>query len=216
MFYKSIKFRYADICVHRLLAAAIGVEPLPLHFSSKSHLHDLCDIMNRRHRAAQLAGRASVQLHTLIYFAGEGGATEVDAYILHIDAASNAVPKLNVMVPRFGIEGNVSIPIDQDDPSVVWRSELHQLTYKARTTESTVTLKVFDKVTVKISVRQTPGDGKELVMDLATSTITMRKDEALRIEQVAPSLRVTTKRLAPDEEGILSSQVPRKKVASVF
>ena len=33
--------RYADVCVHRLLAAAIGVAPLPVFLSSKSHLHDL-------------------------------------------------------------------------------------------------------------------------------------------------------------------------------
>eukprot|EP00985_Skeletonema_marinoi_P003582 scaffold1546_cov121-Skeletonema_marinoi.AAC.10 len=89
--------RYADVCVHRLLAAAIGVAPLPVFLSSKSHLHDLAANMNRRHRAAQLAGRASVQLHTLIFFAGGeegegGGAKEEDAYVLDVETSPNSEP----------------------------------------------------------------------------------------------------------------------------
>jgi exosome complex exonuclease DIS3/RRP44 len=60
--------RYADVVVHRLLAAAIGVGPLPPQLEHKGGLHDLAENMNRRHRSAQLAGRASVQLHTQLYF----------------------------------------------------------------------------------------------------------------------------------------------------
>jgi exosome complex exonuclease DIS3/RRP44 len=46
--------RYADVVVHRLLAAAIGVAPLPEALMSKGKLHDLADNMNRRHKAAQV------------------------------------------------------------------------------------------------------------------------------------------------------------------
>lgn len=42
--------------VHRLLAAAIGVAPLPEVLMSKGKLHDLADNMNRRHKAAQVDG----------------------------------------------------------------------------------------------------------------------------------------------------------------
>lgn len=69
--------------------------------------------VNRRHRAAQLAGRASVQLHTLIFFAGGedggegGGAKEEDAYVLDVETSDNAEPSFRVMVPRYGIEGKV-------------------------------------------------------------------------------------------------------------
>jgi exosome complex exonuclease DIS3/RRP44 len=92
--------RYADVCVHRLLAAAIGVAPLPSHLSSRSYLHDLCENMNRRHRSAQLAGRASVQLHTLIFFAGEGEKEE-DAYILDIDTNESKEVSFSIMIPRY-------------------------------------------------------------------------------------------------------------------
>ncbi|GMI15142.1 hypothetical protein TrLO_g12227 [Triparma laevis f. longispina] len=57
--------RYADVLVHRLLAASIGYGPLPVHLASRSMIDELCEQMNRRHRNAQLAGRASVNLFTL-------------------------------------------------------------------------------------------------------------------------------------------------------
>ena len=60
--------RYADVIVHRLLAAAIGISPLPKAYEDKAAMRALCDNMNRRHLMSQLAGRASVALHTGIFF----------------------------------------------------------------------------------------------------------------------------------------------------
>ena len=57
--------RYADVIVHRLLSAAIGVSPMPLFLMDKAKVHDMVDNMNRRHRAAQLAGETGVQNHGL-------------------------------------------------------------------------------------------------------------------------------------------------------
>ena len=59
---------YADVIVHRLLAAAIGISPLPKEYEDKTAMRALCDNMNRRHLMSQLAGRASVALHTGIFF----------------------------------------------------------------------------------------------------------------------------------------------------
>ncbi|KAL9187896.1 hypothetical protein ACHAXT_006274 [Thalassiosira profunda] len=165
--------RYADVCVHRLLAAAIGVAPLPVFLSSKSHLHDLAANMNRRHRAAQLAGRASVQLHTLIFFAGGedgeegGGAKEEDAYVLDVATSPNSEPSFSVMVPRYGIEGKVRLTnIDGKDECLVRDPERHRLGYKdAETGKMLASVTVFDKVRVKIWVRKTR-DRRELVVDL--------------------------------------------------
>lgn len=164
--------RYADVCVHRLLAAAIGVAPLPVFLSSKSHLHDLAANMNRRHRAAQLAGRASVQLHTLIFFAGGeegkgGGAKEEDAYVLDVETSPNSEPSFSVMVPRYGIEGRVRLSnIAGDDENLVRESERHRLAYKdAKSGKILASVAVFDKVRVKIWVRSSR-DRKELVVDL--------------------------------------------------
>lgn len=150
--------------MHRLLAAAIGVAPLPVHLSSKSYLHDLAANMNRRHRSAQLAGRASVQLHTLIFFSGEG-AKEEDAYVLDVETAEESNPSFTVFVPRYGIEGRVTLPnISADDPNLERDAEKHQLRYKVG--DKTVSVQVFDKVHVKIWVRELPEHQKELVLDL--------------------------------------------------
>ena len=164
--------RYADVCVHRLLAAAIGVAPLPVFLSSKSYLHDLAANMNRRHRAAQLAGRASVQLHTLIFFAGDeegegGGIKEEDAYVLDVETAAMSEPSFSVMVPRYGIEGRVRLSkIAGNDECLVRDPEKHRLGYKdAKTGKLLASVAVFDKVRVRIWVRSSR-DRKELVVDL--------------------------------------------------
>ena len=160
--------RYADVCVHRLLAAAIGVDPLPVHLSSKSYLHDLAANMNRRHRAAQLAGRASVQLHTLIFFSGNNSGKEEDAYVLDVDTSETSEPSFTVIVPRYGIEGRVKLPnIATDDPSLVRDAEHHSIKFKdPKTGQVAASIQVFEKVRVKIWVRTIQENQKELVLDL--------------------------------------------------
>lgn len=173
--------RYADVCVHRLLAAAIGVAPLPQHLSSKSYLHDLCANMNRRHRSAQLAGRASVQLHTLIFFAGDdddnddkngsssnggGGVKEEDAYVLDVDTTDGSDPSFTVIVPRYGIEGRVKIPLEADDPNLERVAAQHKLVYKQGNEKDVVSVQVFDKVRVRIWVQEVQDHQRKLVLDL--------------------------------------------------
>ena len=60
--------RYADVVVHRLLAAALNLNRLPEDARDREKLAALADNINLRHRNAQMAGRASVELHTLIFF----------------------------------------------------------------------------------------------------------------------------------------------------
>ena len=161
--------RYADVCVHRLLAAAISVEPLPVHLSSKSYLHDLAANMNRRHRAAQLAGRASVQLHTLIVFSGENGSKEEDAYVLDVDMNERvAEPSFTVIVPRYGIEGRVRLAgISATDKNLIRDPSKHRISYRDEETGKIKdSIQVFEKVVVKIWVRVVQDTQKELVLDL--------------------------------------------------
>jgi len=99
--------------------------------------------MNRRHRAAQLAGRASVQLHTLILFADNP--QEEDAYVLNVETAEKSDPSIRVMVPQYGIEGEVKLDISSDDPKLSRFPKENKITYDNR-----VSIQVFDKIRVKI------------------------------------------------------------------
>mmetsp|Transcript_10950 Transcript_10950/g.13845 ORF Transcript_10950/g.13845 Transcript_10950/m.13845 type:complete len:1080 (+) Transcript_10950:70-3309(+) len=180
--------RYADVCVHRLLAAAIGVDPLPVHLSSKSYLHDLAFNMNRRHRAAQLAGRASVQLHTLIVFSGENGEKEEDAYVLDVETSESAEPSFTVIVPRYGIEGRVRLPhIKANDVNLERNAAKHVISYKG------ITIQVFDKVRVKIWVKTVQETQKELKLDLISPLFGM-SSIANKGEKRSPPLSVKSKK----------------------
>mmetsp|Transcript_1752 Transcript_1752/g.2788 ORF Transcript_1752/g.2788 Transcript_1752/m.2788 type:complete len:179 (+) Transcript_1752:3-539(+) len=117
--------------------------------------------MNRRHRSAQLAGRASVQLHTLIFFSGDDGEKEDNAYVLDVETAAASDPSFSVIVPRYGIEGRVKLSnITADDPNLRRDAEQHRLSYKSQS------IQVFDKVRVRIWVREVQDHQKELVLDL--------------------------------------------------
>ncbi|TMW65317.1 hypothetical protein Poli38472_007959 [Pythium oligandrum] len=150
--------RYADVVVHRLLAAAIGVTPLPSYLENKSHLHDIAEQLNRRHHAAQLAGRASVTLHTLLYF--KQYPTDTDAVITKVK--NNGV---GVLLPRFGIEGMVFLTDkdDDDESAVKYDADRHELTLKQPRERC---LKVFDPVRVKVYVATTFGNRQELKIEL--------------------------------------------------
>lgn len=55
--------RYADVLAHRQLSAAIGYSPLHATLHSKPHVERVLEVVNRRHRMAQMAGRASVEFY---------------------------------------------------------------------------------------------------------------------------------------------------------
>ncbi|GAX77417.1 hypothetical protein CEUSTIGMA_g4862.t1 [Chlamydomonas eustigma] len=92
--------RYADVVVHRLLAAALGLQALPDSARDRDGLRGCSDNLNKRHHNAQMAGRASVELHTLIFF--NGRTVVADARITKVKTNG-----LIVFVPKFGIEGPV-------------------------------------------------------------------------------------------------------------
>ena len=53
----------SDVLAHRQLSAAIGYSPLHASLHTKSHVERVLDVVNRRHRMAQMAGRASVEFY---------------------------------------------------------------------------------------------------------------------------------------------------------
>ncbi|KAG8814310.1 exosome catalytic subunit dis3, partial [Serendipita sp. 399] len=64
--------RYADVLVHRQLAAAIDHSPLHASLHSKDYVERILNNVNRRHRMAQMASRASVEFYVGLALKGRG------------------------------------------------------------------------------------------------------------------------------------------------
>lgn len=133
--------RYADQVAHRLLAAIIGWEPVSAETLDLAAMGDLTDNLNSRHTLAQHAGRASVGLHTLIFFRSRE--TVEDAHIIKV--RENGVV---VLVPRYGVEGIVYVCKSGERNPFVYDEKRDLLCAPG------CELRTFDKVRVSISVDQ--------------------------------------------------------------
>jgi exosome complex exonuclease DIS3/RRP44 len=100
--------RYADVVVHRLLNAALGLERPDASLQDGDALKATAENINSRHRNSQSAGRASVELHTHIFF--KKNKAETDARVIRVRANG-----IIVFVPKFGIEAPVLFDEDDDD-----------------------------------------------------------------------------------------------------
>lgn len=164
--------RYADILVHRLLAASIGVIPLPVSNCDRGKQQDLCAHMNRRHRAAQHASRASVNLHTFLFF--KNSPAQEIGYILSVTHEN-----ITVFIPRYGIEGSliwkdVYASLNRNfhtfDPKqqIIKLYQLDEATLNQATRDESIlksmmaltNLQVFSKVKVDIRVECVGNDEK--------------------------------------------------------
>jgi exosome complex exonuclease DIS3/RRP44 len=92
--------RYADVMVHRLLAAAIDAQGLTdiADLLDRARVVEVCDNLNYRNRMAQQAARSSVELYTNLYFRNK--IIQEDGYITRImkNGFSVLVPKCVVCV----------------------------------------------------------------------------------------------------------------------
>ncbi|TFY83451.1 hypothetical protein EWM64_g562 [Hericium alpestre] len=142
--------RYADVLAHRQLSAAIDHTPLHTTLHSKSHVERVLDVVNRRHRMAQMAGRASIQFYVGLALKGRAekaqqeGKTQVHEDAFVIRTFRNG---LGVFVSKLGIEGLVifkrDIQFDADNYTITVPSD-----------GKDVQISVFDKVTVNIEVEK--------------------------------------------------------------
>lgn len=73
-----------DVLVHRQLSAAINYSTLHPSLHSKSHVERTLDVVNKRHRMAQMAGRASVEFYVglALKARGEKQAVTEDAFVI--------------------------------------------------------------------------------------------------------------------------------------
>ncbi|XP_057469203.1 LOW QUALITY PROTEIN: exosome complex exonuclease RRP44 homolog A-like [Actinidia eriantha] len=135
--------RYADVVVHRLLAASLGIYKLPGIFQDRPQLTSISDNLNYRHRNAQMASRSSVELHTLIYFRKRP--TDTEARIVKI--RSNG---FIVFVPKFGIEGPVYLMGRGDKGSGEWLVDEQQ--QKVKKIDGSISYGVLQTVRIHMEV----------------------------------------------------------------
>lgn len=134
--------RYCDVVAHRQLAAAIDYEPLHEIHMDKSKMDLVVKNINKRHRNAQFAGRASIE-----YYVGQvmkNNQSDQEGYIIKV--FSNGVV---VLVPKFGVESLIKLEFLGDVNSAQFDEENYNLTFVDKTGKRR-SISVFDKVEVSI------------------------------------------------------------------
>ncbi|CCH61001.1 hypothetical protein TBLA_0D05070 [Henningerozyma blattae CBS 6284] len=136
--------RYCDVVAHRQLAGAIGYEPLDLSHRDKNKMDMICRNINKRHRNAQFAGRASIE-----YYVGQvmrNNESVETGYVIKV--LNNGIV---VLVPRFGVEGLIRIENMTKDPDSSAFDEVEfKLTFTDNETGKKREVFVFDKVDVYV------------------------------------------------------------------
>ncbi|XP_043218243.1 exosome complex exonuclease RRP44-like isoform X1 [Amphibalanus amphitrite] len=153
--------RYADIIVHRLLAVVTGQDSTYKELLDKRRTQNTCNHINYRHRMAQYSQRASVGLHTHLFFRER--VREEEGYVLQVK--QNAV---SVLVPKYGLESTILLPGSERQNATV------QFVYDEQVpcqSAAGVTLRTFDKVIVQLSVESRNIQQQKLVMKLVKPEI---------------------------------------------
>ncbi|XP_005105731.1 exosome complex exonuclease RRP44 [Aplysia californica] len=133
--------RYSDIIAHRLLAVSIGADSSYQDLLDKSKIQKVCNNLNFRHKMAQYAGRASVNLHTHLFF--KKRIQDEEGYVLFV--RKNA---LQVLIPKYGLEGTVFLNDENKKSSSIFVYNEEESTQTA----GDVIFHVFDPVIVQLSI----------------------------------------------------------------
>ncbi|XP_068344554.1 exosome complex exonuclease RRP44 homolog A-like [Pyrus communis] len=149
--------RYADVIVHRLLAASLGIYKLPTVFQDGPQLTSIADNLNYRHRNAQMASRASVELHTLIFF--KKRPTDTEARIVRI--RSNG---FFVFVPKYGIEGPVYLTPRGEKGGGEWYVDEQQ--QKIRKMDGSISYSVLQTVFIHMEIVEPQPNRPKLQLSL--------------------------------------------------
>ncbi|CDO91991.1 unnamed protein product [Kluyveromyces dobzhanskii CBS 2104] len=145
--------RYCDVVAHRQLAGAIGYEALDLSHRDKQKMEMICRNINKRHRNAQFAGRASIE-----YYVGQvmrnNESTET-GYVIKV--FNNGIA---VLVPKFGVEGLIRLENLTENPQnaefVEDKFSLRFVDMNGQSRE----VGVFDKVEVQLKSVLDPATSK--------------------------------------------------------
>ncbi|KAH0953363.1 hypothetical protein HN011_004299 [Eciton burchellii] len=150
--------RYADIIVHRLLAVCIGADATYPELLDKKKNHMLCHNLNYRNRMAQYAGRASVALHTHLFFRNK--VQDEEGYILFV--RKNA---LQVLIPKYGLEGILYLNPGTSSIAFTYNSEDQSQTC------GDVVFRAFDPIIVQMSLDRSNVQHEKLFFELVKPEI---------------------------------------------
>ncbi|XP_068438038.1 DIS3-like exonuclease 1 isoform X2 [Clinocottus analis] len=173
--------RYADIVVHRLLSAAIaadrGSDPGRAVVSNKE-LEETAQHINNKNRAAQQAQKLSTELFQCLYFKERD--PQADQLCL-ADAVIYSIRDNGVLafVPEYGVKGPVYMKNREgqvvavgEDGVCEWQSGAVRRHPDCITTSSgrgTATFRLFDHITVRISVRSTHCHADALSLEVVSN-----------------------------------------------
>ncbi|KAM9318542.1 DIS3-like exonuclease 1 [Pholidichthys leucotaenia] len=173
--------RYADIVVHRLLTAALDVEKSAgtvKALSSNKEVEEMAHHINSKNRAAQQAQNLSTALFQCLYFKETDPQTDqrcvADAVIYAI--RDNG---LLVFVPEYGVKGPVYLQNKEgqvvaagQDGNCEWQSGTVRKQQDHISTASccgTTTFRLFDHITVRISVHSNNCHADSLNLDVISN-----------------------------------------------
>ncbi|CDR95624.1 RNB-like domain containing protein, putative [Babesia bigemina] len=100
--------RYADVVVHRMLAAALDLEAMDTSFFQE--LPAQCEALNRRHRNANWCGRESTKLFAYLFLKKQGSVATVATVV------GATEKRLSLLAHEFGIEATASVDVSAFDP----------------------------------------------------------------------------------------------------
>ncbi|XP_049870396.1 exosome complex exonuclease RRP44 [Pectinophora gossypiella] len=192
--------RYADVIVHRLLAACVGADVTHATLLDTRRADALCDNLNYRHRQAQYAGRASVALNTHILFKDR---VEIESAVV-LAVKRNA---LQVLIPKYGLERPLLLPSDKFS----YNEEEHLQRC------GDVVLRTFDEITVRLSLDSTNLQHRKLVFQLVKphvpgfSYVPGQEDtpESMEVEEIKDSKE--SKKRKEEVKETKSKKKPKKK-----
>ena len=155
--------RYSDLIVHRLLAVAVKADQTYPDLLDKHKTQKLSNHLNHRHKMAQYAARASIRLHTEIFFREKSRVEKGFVLFVHRNA-------LQVLIPKYGVEGMVFFDGVSASETGSKRSLTHDNEKPTLTVEGVV-FRLFDRVTVRLEVERSSIQQSKLKLYLVSPVI---------------------------------------------
>ncbi|KAJ3216693.1 exosome catalytic subunit dis3 [Dinochytrium kinnereticum] len=177
--------RYADLIVHRLLAACIGYDKTySSTLTDKISISEVSENLNYRNRMAQQAARSSVELFTNLYFKGK--IVEEEGYIIRVFRNGFGAQIPSFGVPKYGIEGLVRV-VSEERSQETYAFDPVGLTLRCNL--SGHVFEMFGKVKVRIQVQDAgnaSAQRSKVVLDLLEPVIPgLAKTEAVETKRPA-------------------------------